>query len=64
MRLRIRCFGYTVCSVTLDNGPALEILEDDGITGGADVWMERDTEPPDPAERHNHEYEERRLGFN
>lgn len=61
MRLRLRLFGCTVCSFTLDVGPALEILEE-GITGGTGLYTERDLEPPIPEERHNHEYD-RGFGF-
>lgn len=63
MRIRLRLFGYTVCSLVFDAGDALELVDDDEIGGGAGVWVERDPDPPDPAKRHNHEYEDRRLGF-
>lgn len=30
MRVRLRLFGYTVASLTLDTGPALIVEDDDG----------------------------------
>lgn len=70
MRVRLRVFGFTVVSFTLDSGPLLELLDEvdepeapSGITGGANMWFERDGAPLAA----NHEepwYEDRnRFGF-
>lgn len=68
MRLRFRCFGYTLASLTLDTGPALKILEQEeeappGITGGSGDNFERDQYPPDPMREEPWPEERRRFGF-
>lgn len=63
MRLRIRVFGRTAISVTLDAGQP-EYQEDEppqGITGGPDLYTERDPYPPDPTGEEP--WTDRRLGF-
>lgn len=62
MRVRLRLFGRTIASLLFD-GDAVELEEEppQGITGGPDLYTERDPYPIIPEERHNHEYD--RFGF-
>ncbi len=64
MRVRLRLCGFTVCSLTFDAGPALEILEDapQGLTGGSGHNFERDVDPLNPS-REEPWYDDRRFGF-
>lgn len=68
MRVRLRVFGVTLVSLVFDAGPLLEIIEESdedppsGITGGANMWFERDGAPLAA----NHEepwYGEDKFGF-
>lgn len=55
MRIRVRAFGVTVLSFTVDSGPLLELLDEDetyqdnvdphSITGGSAMNFERDGNP-------------------
>lgn len=69
MRVRLRVFGRTVCSFTVDSGPVLELLDEQepeqepvyGITGGGGHNFERDVAPL--AANHEEPWYDDRFGF-
>lgn len=68
MRLRLRVFGRTICSFTVDTGPVLELVEEEeclepvhGITGGGAHNFERDVAPL--AANHEEPWYDDRFGF-